>query len=257
MEQVPVSRQLVFEGAANKGDNVYGNVSFKKVVVIDDFTGVTLDATNDYTVTVGGGNDAIAIDNSESGAAGGWISVLSGDVDNEACFIATPLIFDISKNPVAEARLYFAKVTETALFFGFSDAITEATPAMPIDDDAGDGDSTGAAGDAAGFVIDADSATASEIIPSWLTAAGLATHTHTTLAAVDGTTSTGVLVLRVALNSSGYAQFWVNGTLVADSSASAVALSDVPLCIIIGAATRANGAGDKVFVDYIKYWQDR
>jgi hypothetical protein len=253
LEQVKVSRSLVFEGAANTKDNVVGNPSFKKTVVTDDFTGVTLDATNDYTVTVGGLNDAVAIDNSASGAAGGWISILSGDTDNEACFMATPLIFDISKNPVIEARLYLTKVTETALFFGFSDAVLEATPAMPIDDDGAS--PVAAADDVAGFVIDADSTTPSEIQCGYATAAGAATMIDSGIAAADGTTSTNILVLRVTIDSSGYVSYFVNGKLVGISTSAAV--SDVPLCGMLATATRANGAGDKVFVDYIKYWQDR
>lgn len=246
MQQVKIERAIQFVGSAQNKDNVEGNPSLSKMVIDDDFTQVTLDATNDYTVTVAGTNDAVAI--STTPGSGGWISILSGDTDNEACFMATPLIFDISKNPIAETRVYLSTITETAFFFGFSDAILEITPAMPIDDDSAT--PIAAAEDVAGFVIDADSTTASLIQAGSATTAGAATMTSTGITAVNSTK----YVLRVELNSEGDAYFYVNNVLKAIHQ---TAVSDVPLCVIFAAATRANGAGDAVFADYLKTWQDR
>lgn len=244
-QQAVVNKALVFAGDAANTSNIEGNPSFEKVVFYDDFNCVTLDATNDYTVTVAGTNDAVAVD--VTPGPGGWISILSGDTDNEACFMATPLNWDISKNPVCEARVKISDVTDTAFFFGFSDAVLETTPALTIDYDSG----TLAAGatDAAGFVVDADKVTSTAYAASIATGGSVAAAT-TGYMWVDNATK----VLRVELKSDGDAHFFIDGVL---TNVVQAAVTDVPLCVIFNSATRANGGGDAVYVDYLKIWQDR
>jgi hypothetical protein len=240
MQTPKISRAVQFVGAANNKDNVEGNPSFNRMVICDDFNCVTIDATNDYTVTVAGTNDAVAVSNTPG--AGGWVSMLSGDTDDEVCYMATPLIFDISKNPVCEARVQLSDVSQTSFFFGFSDAITESTPDSTID--YADATLAAIATDAVGFVIDADKLT-STIYAAAIATGGSVGATTTGLMATDSTT----LVLRVALNSSGDAEFSVNGVIKVCTQ---TAVTDVPLCVMFNAGTRDNGGGDAVYIDYLK-----
>jgi hypothetical protein len=246
MQQVKVERAVQFVGSAANKDNIDGNPSFNKIVFFDDFTAKTLDVTNDYTATlIGGDGSAATITATVCGA----VRLINSHTDQASNMLATTLTYDVSKNPIAEARFYLSDITKTAFFFGFSDAVLETTPAMPIDD-AG-ATHTAAAEDVAGFVIDADSTVPSEILCASATTAGAATATHTVLSAVNAT----YLTCRVALNSSGDAEYYLNGNLMAIHQS---ALSDVPLCIIFAWANRAaSAAHEYVAVDYVKSWQDR
>ena len=244
-QQVTVEKAIKFQGKASLTDNIEGNPSFKKMVLCDDFNQVTLDATNDYTVTVGGTNDAAAISNTPG--AGGWVSLLSGETDNEVMFMATALIFDISKNPIIEAKVQISDVSATSFFFGFSDANTETTPASTID--YADATLAAAATDAVGFVSDADKSSSLLYAASIATGGSVAAAT-TGYTWVDSATKT----LRIELKTDGDAYFYVDGVLTNIVQA---AVTDVPLCAIFNAGTRANGGGDAVYVDYLKAWQDR
>lgn len=248
MSEVRVDRKLIFKGSAATTDNVEGNPSNKKLVECDDFNQVAIDNTNDYTVTIDNTNDAVEINTTPG--SGGWVGMLGPDEDNGVAYFAGALIFDISKNPVIEARVKLAVVADTSFFFGFSDAVTESTPASTID--YADGSLAAEATDAVGFVCDGD-----KIITTYppiyaasvKTAGGVA-------AAVTGTEwqDNAVYVLRIELKSDGDAHFFIDGALTNIVQA---AVTDVPLCAMFNDGTREGGGGEYIYIDYLKYWQDR
>ena len=239
-QQVRVSRCIEFVGDANEESNVKGNFSPVRMSFIDWFQGDTV--TTIYTETLGGTNDDIAP------IAGGLpgLSLLSGDTDNEVTFLATGLIFDISNNPEIEAKVRITDVSQTSFFFGFSDATSESTPASTID--YADGTLAAAATDAAGFVSDADKSSSLYYAASIATGGSVA-------AATTGITPTDTVyhILRIKLDSSGNATWYIDGTAVYYKAA---AVTDVPLCAIFNFGTRDDGGGDAVYVKYLKCWQD-
>ena len=245
-QQVKVSRDLVFQGEANYGlGNILGNPSNEKIVWVDDFTGIAIDLTNDYNSTLDGNNDAVAIDNTAGG--GGWIECKTGDGAGETSYLATFLRFDISQNPIIEARIKIRDVDGTQVYFGFSDAVTETSPAGTIDYDGGT--LTAVATDAVGFVIDADKDSSLIYAASTKSGAGNVVATSTGITWTDNQTK----VLRVRLDSVGDAYFYVDGVLKVIHQ---LAVADVALCLMLNYADR-DASADDVDVDYFKSWEDR
>lgn len=241
-QQVSVERELVFKGHAAMESNVKGNLSTERVCSVDWFDGVALNTTNDYTQTLDGTSDAGAL------TAGGYcgLTLTTGTGDNEVSFLGTSLVFDITYKPEIESRIKIADVSGTFVYFGFSDANTEATPAATIDADSGT--LTAVATDAAGFVIDADLGTSSIYCASVKTG-GTVQYVDTGIDWADNESKN----LRVKLDASGNAYFYVDGV---QEGYIASAVADVPLCAIWNYGTRANDGSNIVYARYLKKWQD-
>lgn len=240
MRQLKIYDKIEFKDLGNTTANITGNPSTERMCAVDWFEKDTIDH---YTSTLGGTNDAIAL------AAGGsnGLSLLSGDTDNEVSFLGTGLIFDISSNPEIECKVRISDISQTSFFFGFSDANTETTPASTID--YADATLAAAATDAVGFVSDADKSSSAFYLADIKTGGSVAG----VLSAVTPGEST-YDVLRIRLDSSGNAWWYINGVQVGYKSA---AVTDVPLCAVFNFGTRDNGAGDAVYVKYLKMWQDQ
>jgi hypothetical protein len=241
-QQVNVQRSLKFTGDAANKANVKGSMSALRYTSVDWFDQTALDTTNDYTATLGGTGDAVAL--SAAGATG--ITMTSGTTDNEVSFLGTALIFDISNNPEIETRVTITDVSGTSFFFGFSDANTESTPASTID--YADGTLAAAATDAVGFVVDADKSSSLMYAASIATGGSVA-GASTGITWTDGLTKT----LRIRLNTEGDAFFFVDGvcTNIVQS-----AVTDVPLCAVFNWGTRDNDGSNTVIAKYLKKWQD-
>jgi hypothetical protein len=241
--QSPYSGYQV-DGAANTGDNFSGNFSTERMCSVDWFDQTALDTTNDYTQTLDGTNDLGAL---TAGGEHGFKGTC-GDTDNEVSFLATGLIFDITQEPEIEAKIEITNVSGTFVYFGFSDATSEATPIATIDADSGT--LTAGATDAAGFVIDADLGTSSIYAASVNTGAAVQSG--------DSGVDWGdgeARVLRVKLDSSGNAFFYIDGALMANGRI-ASAVADVPLCAILNYGQRAAEANTTVYMRYLKKWQN-
>ena len=240
-QEVNVNRTLDFvAGAAIKG-NIEGNPSTVKMASVDNFDQTAIDLTNDYTSTLGGTSDAVALE--AAGQQG--VKLTTGTGDNEVSFLAGGLVFDISQEPIIEARIKIVDVSGTFVYFGFSDATSETTPAATIDADGGT--LTAAATDAVGFVIDADLETSSLYCAS-VNNGGAVQSVDTGLAYTDNQTK----VLRIMLDSSGNARFIVDGV---EKGYIALAVADVPLCAIFNYGTRAGDGSNVVNARYLKKWQ--
>lgn len=242
MSRIPVSRFLEFLGIAQQTDNIKGNPSTERMCSVDNFDGVTLDTTNDYVQTLGGTSDAGAL---TAGGEPGFKGT-TGTGDNEVSFLATALIFDITQAPEIECNLKITDVSGTIVYFGFSDATSETTPAATIDADSGT--LTAAATDAAGFVIDADLGTSS-IYAASVNNGGTVASRDSGIDWADNETKR----LRVKLDSSGNARFYVDGV---EKGYIASAVADVPLCAILNYGTRANDGANTVFLRRLKRWQN-
>ena len=239
---VRVNREIQFKGSSENKANVEGNFSTERMCSVDWFDQTALDTTSDYTQTLGGTSDAGAL----SGGGVSGLTLTTGTGDNEVSFLAGGLVFDITQAPAIETKLSLVDVSGTFVYFGFSDATSETTPAGTIDADSGT--LTAVATDAAGFVIDADLATSTIYCASVKTGGAVQSVATSTLW-VDNASH----ILRVALDTSGNARFYVDGVQVG-YIASAVA--DVPLCAIYNYGTRANDGANVVYARYLKKWQD-
>jgi hypothetical protein len=242
MATVYVGDRLIFKAGASINDNVVGNMSTEKMSSVDWYDQTALDVTNDYTQTLGGTSDAGAL---TAGGEQGFKGT-SGTGDNEISFLGTALIFDITQKPVIETKLEITDVSGSVAFWGFSDANTETSPAGTIDADGGT--VTAVATDAVGFLVDADFESSSLYCVS-VNNGGTAQSVDTGLAYTDGQSK----VLRIALDSSGNARFYVDGL---EKGVIAAAVSDVPLCEIKNYGTRANDSSNTFIWRYLKKWQD-
>jgi len=227
--------------------NIAGNPLPKKVAHVDFFTTDTL-STDMYTETSAGTAAATAM------TAGGLCGVThtTGTDDNATMFLATGLIFDISNNPVIETRVNINDTTGTMYFFGFSDAVSETTPAATID--YADGTLAAAATDAVGFLVDKDKESARIYLVNIATAGSVtAAEASPQVAWVSGESR----YLRVALDKDGGATFYMGTTLqnIIPVGYIAGAVTDVPLCAIINAGNR-DGSSDVLYTRYLAMFQD-
>lgn len=239
--RVYVNKWLDFNSASLHRPNIKGNPSTERMCSVDWFDGRAIDTTYAYTST-------IVDDGTCALTAGGvhGVTLTTGATDNDMDFLATGLIFDITQKPEIESRIKIADVSAAAVFFGFSDATSETSPAATIDADSGT--LTAVATDAVGFVIDADLGT-STIYCASVKTGGTVQYINTGILWADNQTKN----LRVALDASGNANFYINGT---QEGRILLAVADVPLCAIWNDGTRANGGATAVYARYLKKWQD-
>ena len=240
--KVIVDRSLTFRGPADRGVNVVGQMMEKKRHDWDRFTGITLDATNRWAVSVPGTSDTIAISEVQGGSA----LITHGTVDDDSCMLSGAVIYSGTKLAVVEFRITITDVSNTGLFVGFSDAKLEANNSLAIHYPADV--LTTVASDAAGFVIDADH-TSSLIVCASVAADVDTTPVSTGVTWADGETK----VLRVNLDGAA-AWFILDGTVYAKIAASVTAAT--LLCPTVQAIHRANQGADTVRVHSFDAWQD-
>lgn len=241
-QQVKVGRTLEFVGDASQYPNVKGDMSPERMTSVDWFDQAALDTSNAYTLTLGGSSDLGAV----TGGGENGFKGTTGNVDNDVSFLSTALIFDITQKPSIETKLKIADVSGTIVFWGFSDATLESTPAATIDADSGT--VTAVATDAVGFLVDADYNTSTLYAVSVLTG-GTAQVTSTGIVWTDGQSK----ILKVELETTGNANFYVDGV---QKARILLAVADVPLCAILNYGTRANDGSNVVTKRYLKRWQD-
>lgn len=254
--EVKVQKHLDFRnGRADHYYNVLGNMNRRNVVIEDFFTGIALDTTNTWAVTVPGTSDSIAI----SEVSGGSCLITTGTADDDSCMLASAIIFDPAKNPWCEFDLTITDITGTALFAGFSDAKSESNNSIAIHypDDV----LTTVASDVAGFVVDADTATlgASSIIAASSQAVG--GDTTPVDSGIDWADNANY-VLRVELDSDGKAYYYLweaDGTkqLTSVAGIASSVTSGTLMCVTVQAMTRAGDGSNTVRVHSAKAGQGR
>lgn len=238
-----LDRLLRLRGDAEYAANIVGPLQEQKRHDCDRFTGIALDTTNRWAISVPGTGDTIVI----SEVQGGSVLITTGSVDDDSCMLAGAIIYSAAKLAVVEFRITITDVSGTGLFVGFSDAKLEVNNSIAIHYPADV--LTTVATNAAGFVIDADHATSS-IMCAGVKADVDVTPVDTTVDWADGETKT----LRVILDADGGAVFVLDGAVKA-YIANAVTASTL-LCPTVQAITRANEGGDTVRVRSYDAWQD-
>jgi hypothetical protein len=165
--------------------------------------------------------------------------------------LSSGINYEADKKCVCEARIRLDDYDQTALFFGFTDAQSEANNSIAIHY-ASDSLTT-VASNAAGFVFDPESTT---LGGASIVCCGVKADTDASTAdsGIDWDADAEIHVLRVELDVDGYANFLIDGTSVA-RVASAVTDS-TNLCVSVQAMTR-EAAANTVDVDYIYAWQER
>lgn len=203
MSQLKVFRELGFYGDGNNGQNIKGNPNPEKIFQEYNFTELALNNTNKYTPfldttsTVALGSGGVLITTAATDAKVG--SQTQGGI-----------WWYPAKNPVVEMRFKVDVVTNVAIYCGFSDAVSELTGLLPHG--IVDATQTATATDSAGFLFDTRQTLDYFNIVNSL-AAGSAkafTQLDSTRVPVAATN----LTLRVAIDSSGNARYYWNGTEV-------------------------------------------
>lgn len=242
--KVVVGDSLQFVGESATKDNIKGNPSTERMSSVDWFDQTALDVTYGYTQTLGGTNDLGAL----CAAGEHGFKGTCGDTDDQVAFLATGLIFDITQKPEIEAKIEITDVSGTTVFFGFSDSTSDTTPEAIIDAAGGTLAAGSGVADAVGFVIDADLGSSS----LWCASENTSAAIQSVDTAIDWT-DTQSKVLRVKLDASGNAYFYVDGV---QKGYIALAVADVPLCAVLDYGQRAATANTTVYMRYLKKWAD-
>ena len=241
--RLPIDDYIELRGDAARAHNILGPLMEKKRHDSDRFTGIALDTTNRWAVSVPGTSDTIAISEVQGGSA----LITTGTGDDDSCMLASAIIYSGDKNAVVEFRITITDVSGTAVFVGFSDAKSESNNAIALH--YASDVFTSDADDAAGFVIDADH-TSSLIMCASSAATVDTTPVSTGVTWADGETKT----LRIILDTDGAAIFVLDGAIVAKIAASVTAAT--LLCATVQAITRANDGANTVRVRSFDAWQD-
>ncbi len=243
-QQVVVDKTLVFKGDAAQAPNIEGDMLPERMNSIDWYDQTAIDLTNDYTSTLGGTSDAVAL---TAGGTNG-VTLTTGTGDNEISFLATGLIFDITQAPSIASKVEITDVSGTTVFFGFSDVTNDTTPEAIIDADGGTLANGSGVADAVGFVIDADLESSSLYCAS-VNTSGSIQSVDSGLAYTNGQTK----ILKITLDTSGNARFFVDGVQVGYI---ALAVADVPLCAAYDYGTRDADGSNTVIARYLAKYQD-
>jgi hypothetical protein len=147
-QEVKVERDLVFQGNASHTSNVKGNFSFEnKVVHYDDFFGLAIDTTNDYTFAgVNSGTATVTVPH--------CLTLTTGNADNDDCDLAMGVEWYGQYNAVMEARFRIDDVDTSAINVGFTEATGTAADTIAVT--VSGTTVTTTAVEYAGFVWDAD-----------------------------------------------------------------------------------------------------
>ena len=209
----------------------------------DDFIGVASDVTNDWNSSIVNSSTFLVV----AGAAGGVGRITTGALDDDDHDVATPLVFKAANACCMEARITTADIANTAMFIGFSDAITTAVDLIPMT--YATTTLTTTAANAAGFFTDKD-ATTNRLMAC------------TVKANVDGTlVEAGTLpvdaayhIYRVECDSDGNVYFYYDGALVGTQLLGIT--TSTALCAIVSLINR-EGSANTLDIDYIRVWQKR
>lgn len=224
-----------------------GRLELDGVHFKDDFCHLVIDTTNRYNVNTEGTSAAVDI----LEAINGVVQIDTGtDVDNRNC-IATPLLFSAARGVIAEFRIRtLTSDADLLMFCGLTDAVTEASTKLPIKDAA---IATATldfwADDCVGFAVRAETSDNIFCVSSAATASDQLVDSGSDLVLETW------MVLRIELDTSGNAKFYIDGTYVGAIS-SAVTAAD-PLCLFLGGLITDGSTAAFIQMDYWAAYQAR
>ena len=252
--QVKVFDEIQILGDAKKRANVTGPMFSDQPSFFTHFLEHTLDETLLWSVSENGASDDISINVAE----GGHCRLTSGTSDNDASQLYTTAIWTGDKNAICEARIRINDVSQTALFFGFSDDSVTSDEELAIHYE--DGVEVKDATNGVGFVIDADETTYAN---SSILVAGVAAGVIDTVVDSEVNWTDGAWhILRVELRSAANtpeeatncsAALYLDGKSVGYLDDAAVSSSALGVSFHIG--NRA-GSAETIDVDYCFAYQD-
>jgi len=240
-QQVIVERTINFKGGGNQTQNIFGYVDPSKCFMEFNFLEKALDATNLYTSYLDT-TSTVAV-----GAAGLLLTTAATDTRTASISAGAEKIY-CARNPVVEMKFQLDVITTVAINAGFSDENDEGSGVLPflisgttVADTATDG---------ALFCLDTEQTT-----DRWYyvnTKAGTQGGTIGVAAVVPWVAATDVIV-RVALDTDGNAQYFYNGVQVGYKVSAVTAAN--PLIPYFG--IRNNSAAAHVAtLKYIRLWVD-
>lgn len=213
----------------------------KSCQFVDDFFG---DAIEDAWQQLGDGAGAFAI----SAGIGGLVAGTTASGDNYKVELAHNLNWAANRAAIFETRVTLSAITTVGVCVGLTDAVSEAATKLAY------ADSTGrvlVADDCVLIGFDTDDAT----YTNWTALAGKATVAATPVDLTDTPVAATYNVLRIELDTSGNADFYVDGTY-RGSIATALTVTD-PLTPYVGIINRANAITRTVTCDYVAAYQRR
>ncbi len=251
MEVSRIGRKLKFVDVANTKENIEGNPSNKKLVVVDDFTGA--DITSYWTqVEDNGGTVAIGATAAVAGAGsavGGSFTITTGATDDDRGMLYGSLNFIAAKNPIMEARVKVDRITLISFGVGWSDAVTEGNDVQPFSVSVAT--VTDTADNGAAIVFDTD-ATDDYF---WVVNSNATTGGGNVLASTYVPVADTYITLWVAIDSVVGARYYINGVAVGYKVTAVAITAAAVLCPYVSLVNRAGGAAI-LTCDKIKIWQD-
>ena len=247
MQNLDISKWIRLRGLAKHGQNLKGPFQPEMVHFHDHFTDDTL-CTDKWLATSAWASAAIAVEHATY--PGGQCRITTGTADATVEQLSTPLCWEDDQNCICEARILSADVSGVAIFFGFSDATAETSPAMPIDYDGGVL-ATVSGRDAVGFICDADDTVngVSSIVAVGANAGTLETAIDSAVDWADADWH----ILRVELNPDGDATFYLDGERIGFMTTAIT--SGTHMCITVAVANREAGQ-NYVYIDRVDGWQN-
>ena len=236
------------------GWNRYYDANTHETVSVDapwslytDFTAVTIaDVTGDTGLVF------TRLDVTEASAtvvvASDWGQFSPGEVNDDDCDLASPLVLYASRNCAMEARVMF-DAGLIAFNIGLSDAQYEAADKLAVTAAFTTPTLESTASDCAVFVYDANISDVSYIGCVAVKADTDGTWNETTV----NFGANDWHIYRVECNSDGDVDFWLDGDHVGSESTGITATD--PLCAYLSVQSRTAGTSYPMYVDYIRAWQ--
>ena len=173
-----------------------------------------------------------------------------GEVNDDDCDLASPLVLYASRNCAMEARVMF-DAGLIAFNIGLSDAQYEAADKLAVTAAFTTPTLESTASDCAVFVYDANISDVSKIgcVAVKADTDGTWTESDVNFGANDWH------IYRVECNSDGDVDFYLDGTHVYHQALGITATD--PLCVYLAIQSRTAGTSYPMYVDYIRAWQGR
>jgi len=197
-QQVRVGRDIVFTGDANYESNIKGFMAPEKKYANYEYTELALDDTNKYTPYLDG-TSAIAL-------ADGGITLTTAATDTKVCSQSQGGIWWYpARNPMVEMKFQIDVITTVAIYAGFSDAVSEASSFLPF------AITTATLADkctnGVGFLFDT-----LQSLPYFnIVNTNAGTEAFTQLSSAHVPVANTDITVRVAIDSSGNAEYFWNG----------------------------------------------
>jgi len=219
-----------------------GRIEVEGIQFFDDFFNLANDSTNKYTTSEEGTSNALdPVD-----AINGVLQIDSGTAADKVNSIASMLNFSAARGVTAEFRIKtLTSDADLMLFCGLTDAQTESTGELPIDETATlvEGTADGIADDFAGFALHTEINDKLYAMSCLAAAAPQSDDTGHEIVLLTW------LKLRIELDTTGNAKFYVDDVLVA-THALAITAAD-PLCLYFG--TKITDGSTAAFAQ-MDYW---